>query len=52
MKPLLRFVSQFGVQIALNPELVMEKDNRYYLLNPSMRPFAVGDFFYAGVIFG
>jgi ribosome biogenesis protein Nip4 len=52
MKPLLRFVSQFGAQIALNPELVMEKDNRYYLLNPSMRPFAVGDFFYAGLYLG
>jgi ribosome biogenesis protein Nip4 len=52
MKPLLRFVSQFGAQIALNPDLVVEKGNRYYLLNPSLRKFAVGDFFYAGLYLG
>lgn len=52
MKPLLRFVSQFGAQIALNPELVLEKNARYYLLTPSLRKFALGDFFYAGLYLG
>jgi ribosome biogenesis protein Nip4 len=52
MKPLLRFVSQFGAQIALNPELVLEKNARYYLLTPSMRKFTLGDFFYAGLYLG
>ena len=52
MKPLLRFVSQFGAQIALNPELVLEKNNRYYLLDSSVRKFAVGEFFYAGLYLG
>jgi ribosome biogenesis protein Nip4 len=52
MKPLLKFVSQFGAQIALNPELVLEKNARYYLLTPSVRKFAVGEFFYAGLYLG
>jgi ribosome biogenesis protein Nip4 len=52
MKPLLKFVSQFGGQIAINSELILEKNARYYLLTPSIRKFAVGDFFYAGLYLG
>ena len=46
------FASQFGVKIALNPELIVQKTNRYYLVNPALRKFAVGDFYYAGLYLG
>jgi ribosome biogenesis protein Nip4 len=52
MKPLLTFTSQFGAQIALNPEFIEEKAQRYYLLNPRLKRIAQGSFFCAGLYLG
>jgi ribosome biogenesis protein Nip4 len=46
------FASQFGVQIALNLDLIVEKTGRFYLINPALKPLVLQDFFYAGVFLG
>ena len=51
-KPILTFASQFGVQIALNLDLMVEKNGRYYLVNPDLKPLVRQDFFYAGAYLG
>ncbi|MCW4024029.1 MAG: hypothetical protein NWF01_03225 [Candidatus Bathyarchaeota archaeon] len=52
MKQLLNFAASVGAQIALNPEGVVEKNGRFYLVNPLVRKFVRGDFFYAGLYLG
>jgi len=52
MRALTIFASKFGAQIALNPEFILEKAQRYFLLNPSLRKVMCKDFFYAGVYLG
>jgi ribosome biogenesis protein Nip4 len=51
-KPITNFTIQFGVQIALNLDLMVEKNGRYYLVNPVLKPLVRHDFFYAGVYLG
>jgi len=51
-KPITTFASQFGVQIALNLDLMVEKNGRYYLVNPALKPLVTQGFFYAGVYLG
>ena len=46
------FASQFGVQIALNLDLMVEKTGRFYLVNPALKPLVRQDFFSAGVYLG
>ena len=46
------FAAQFGVQIALNLDLMIEKTGRYYLVNPALKPLVRQDFFSAGVFLG
>lgn len=47
------FASQFGVNLSLNPELVVEKNGRFYFVNEALKPLLVRkDFFYAGVFLG
>ncbi len=52
MKPLETFASQFGAKLSLNPELVTEKNQRYYLLNSRVRKVLHGEFFSAGLYLG
>jgi ribosome biogenesis protein Nip4 len=52
VKALASFASMFGAKIALNSELVVNKANRYYFLNPSLHRLAVSDFYYAGLYLG
>lgn len=52
MKPLLVFASQFGAKIALNPEFVVEKAQRYYLLNPHLKRIIQPNYYYAGLYLG
>jgi hypothetical protein len=52
MKPLAAFASQFGAQIRLNPQFLVEKSQHYYLLNPALRRVTRGDFFSAGMYLG
>lgn len=51
-KPITNFAAQFGVQIALNLDLMVEKNGRFYLVNPALKPLVQRDFFYAGVFLG
>jgi ribosome biogenesis protein Nip4 len=51
-KAITNFAQQFGVQIALNPDLMLEKMGRYFLVNPFLKPNVKPDFFYAGVYLG
>ena len=46
------FASQFGVQIALNLDLMVENTGRFYLVNPALKPMLRQDFFSAGVYLG
>jgi ribosome biogenesis protein Nip4 len=51
-KAVTEFASTFGIDIALNPDLTVEKNGRFYLLNSTLKPLVKGDFFYAGVFLG
>lgn len=46
------FASQFGVQIALNLDLMVENTGRFYLVNPALKPMIRENFFSAGVYLG
>ena len=46
------FASQFGVQIALNTDLLVEKNGRFFLVNNNLKPWVRQNFFYAGVFLG
>ena len=52
MKPIEVFASRFGSKISFNPEFVIEKGQRYYLLNPRLKSMLQGDFYYAGLYLG
>jgi ribosome biogenesis protein Nip4 len=52
VKPIVAFASMFGAKIALNAEFIVEKAQRYYLLNPRLRKLAQRDFYYAGLYLG
>ena len=52
MKQLNAFALRFGAQVALNPEFIVEKRQRYYLLNPSLHKIGLREFFYAGQYLG
>ena len=52
-KALTNFAATFGVDIILNPDLIVEKNGRFYLVNVALRPLMVrSDFFYAGLFLG
>jgi len=52
VKPIVVFASRFGGKIALNSEFILEKAQRYYLLNPRLRELVRSDFFHAGLYLG
>lgn len=52
MKPLTDFASRFGGKVALNPEFILEKANRFYLLRPVLRKITRGDFYHSGLYLG
>jgi len=51
MRPLEAFASRFGGKIAFNPEFIVEKSQRYYLLSPRLKRMQ-GNFYYAGLYLG
>jgi ribosome biogenesis protein Nip4 len=51
-KVISNFAAQFGIAVALNPDLILERNNRFYQINNTLKPFVKGDFFYAGVFLG
>jgi ribosome biogenesis protein Nip4 len=52
MKTLNDFVNQFGVSISLDESLIVKKENRYFLLNETLKKLIAKDFFYAGTYLG
>jgi ribosome biogenesis protein Nip4 len=46
------FAYQFGVQIVLNLDLMVENAGRFYLVNPALKTLIRPDFFSAGVFLG
>ena len=52
MKALELFASRFGAKIALNSQFILEKSQRFYLLNPPVRGVVRSDFYYAGLYLG
>jgi len=52
MKPIVTFASKFGGKIAFNSEFILEKAQRYHLLNPLLRKLVRSDFFHAGLYLG
>ncbi len=51
-KAVTNFAAQFGVDIAVNPDLTVEKNGRFYLLSPQLKPLLREEFFYAGIYLG
>ncbi len=51
-KVITNFAQRFGVEVALNPELTVEKNGRYYQVNAALKPLLRGDFYVAGVYLG
>ena len=51
MRPLEAFASRFGAKIAFNPEFIVKKNERYYLLSPRLKRMR-GNFYYAGLYLG
>lgn len=52
MRPYEVFASRFGVRIAFNNELIVEMNQRYYLLNPRLKKIMQADFYYGGLYLG
>ncbi|HMK95868.1 MAG TPA: hypothetical protein VK536_10785 [Candidatus Limnocylindrales bacterium] len=51
MRPFEAFASRFGGKIVFNPEFIVEKNQRYYLLSPRLKRMH-GNFYYAGLYLG
>ena len=52
MKAFEVFASRFGSRIVFNPEFIMEKSQRFYLLNGRLKKTVQSDFYYAGLYLG
>jgi ribosome biogenesis protein Nip4 len=46
------FVSLLDASLSLDENLIVKKQNRYFLLNESLKKLILKDFFYAGVYLG
>lgn len=51
-KVITNFAATFDIDIGLNPDLIVEKGGRYYLVNAVLKPLVKPDFYYAGVYLG
>ncbi|MCW4003534.1 MAG: hypothetical protein NWE95_06445 [Candidatus Bathyarchaeota archaeon] len=52
VKAITNFAAQFGVEITLNTDFVVEKNGRFFLVNKHLKPFTSRNFYYAGVYLG
>jgi ribosome biogenesis protein Nip4 len=52
MRPIEVFASRFGNEIAFSKELIVEKNQRYYLFNPRLKKDVQWDFYFAGLYLG
>ncbi len=51
MKPFEAFTQRLGGKVMFNPEFIVEKNQRFYLLTPHMKKLQ-GNFYYAGLYLG
>jgi len=51
-KPIETFVNRFNVSLQFDKNLIVKKQNRYFLISEALRKFVQRDFFYAGVYLG
>ncbi|HEY4675494.1 MAG TPA: RsmF rRNA methyltransferase first C-terminal domain-containing protein [Candidatus Bathyarchaeia archaeon] len=52
MKLIKDFVNQLDADISLDDRMIVEKGNRYFLLDENLRKIAKKEFFYAGIYLG
>jgi ribosome biogenesis protein Nip4 len=52
LKAIVVFAYRLGAKIALNSDLIVEKNQRYYLLNNNLKKYVKGDYYYAGLYLG
>jgi ribosome biogenesis protein Nip4 len=52
IKPIDDFIERFQSEIRLDEKLMVRKQNRYFLLNESLKRLVSKDFFYAGIYIG
>jgi len=52
MKPIFAFAAKVNSKLVLDPKLVLEKDERYFLLNKNLKGMVRTDFYYAGLYLG
>ncbi len=52
MRPINDFISRFGASITFDENLIVRKENRFFLLNQKLKDLVSEDFFYAGVYLG
>jgi ribosome biogenesis protein Nip4 len=51
-KTITTFAKRFGIEIALNTDLVLEKNGRFYLVTPGLKPLLKSSFYSAGLYLG
>lgn len=51
MRPFEAFASRLGAKIVFNPEFIVEKSQRFYLLSPRLKKLQ-SNFYYAGLYLG
>jgi ribosome biogenesis protein Nip4 len=52
MKPMNDFISRFDTRLNLEERLIVKKQNRFFLVNDTLRPQVKKDFFYVGAYLG
>ena len=52
MKAIMNFAFQCGAKLSLNPEFILNKSGRYFLVNKSLRGYIHKDFYYGGTYLG
>jgi ribosome biogenesis protein Nip4 len=52
MKAINNFAFQCGAKLSINPEFILNKNRRYYLVNKNLRGYIHKEFYYAGTYLG
>ncbi|MEM2117887.1 MAG: hypothetical protein QW386_02575 [Candidatus Bathyarchaeia archaeon] len=52
MKPIWDFVNRFGASVKLDENLIVKKENCYFLVDENLKKAVAKDFFYAGAYLG
>lgn len=52
MKPIIDFAVRVGAKVSLPANLVVKRENRYFLLSDALKKIVHHDFYYAGLYLG